>query len=677
MSLTTITVTGSYPAGAGGRLATGFVTFAPTARVVNATGHAIIPQLPIQVPLQLGAFSLPDVVCTDNAGLLPSGWAWQVTEYIDGVPADPYTVDIPSSYGASVDLAQLSPVTPAPTSASFVQLGGQIGGTSTTPEVLAVGITPSGDTTGTADTATIQAEINAASGAGGGTVYLAAGTFTTRLLTLPANVALQGAGSAATAVQLAAAQNTDLIQTAGFSSLTGTDTAATPYGVQVRGLTLDGNKSGQSAGSGNCLAFYAYGCVFEDLVCRNARGVGFWSEWGSASAFLGPNGMESFVAHLKCHDNDGGAMTFIGPHDSQVSDAILVQNSGYESGRVAFSVPTDGRANGSIFRGVHVYGGAYDYGVLAASAGVTFEGCQLEGAQVAQAKVDASQVNFADCRWFWGSSGSNTAKGVVLGDGGHAGLNGLRLTGKIENCSGGAIDLTYATGGSGHYDLLATYVSPYTVPSPAVIGTLAASDYAAITVTNNSGQATGDSVLQMPGAANVGTLTIAGVTIPSVVDQDPLALGFATTHPWAAEANGTQGVYQAGYAYYMRLVGYGMTVSALRIYVGAQSGNICVGVYGSQGSGSSAAPYNLKATTGSIPCPAPGEQAVALTSSVTIARGDWVAIAVDNTGASFLRSAPTTAVTNGAAANQASAFPLPGTADAANGSGTCFWIASP
>lgn len=81
--------------------------------------------------------------------------------------------------------------------------------------------------------------------------------------------------------------------------------------------------------------------------------------------------------------------------------------------------------------------------------------------------------------------------------------------------------------------------------------------------------------------------------------------------------------------------------------------------------------------TGSIPCPAPGMQTLTLTSQVTIDRGGWVAIAADNTTATFLRSAPTTAVTNGTAANQASAFPLPATANAANGSGTVYWIATP
>jgi hypothetical protein len=138
VSLTTITVTGSYPPGAGTGLATGWVEFTPTARIVNATGHTIIPQTPITVQLQVGAVSLPGLVTTDNAGLLPTGWAWQVTEHINDTSPVTYTVNIPSSYGATVDLAQLSPVTPAPTSASFVQLGGDIGGTSTVPLVAKI-----------------------------------------------------------------------------------------------------------------------------------------------------------------------------------------------------------------------------------------------------------------------------------------------------------------------------------------------------------------------------------------------------------------------------------------------------------------------------------------------------------------------------------------------------------
>lgn len=122
MTLTTITVTGSYPAGAGSSVATGYVTFVPSARIVNAAGHTIVPQLPIQVQLQLGAFSLPNVITTDNAGLAPSGWAWQVTENINGVAAEPYYVFIPSSYGETVDLSELTEATPGPVVTAYANL---------------------------------------------------------------------------------------------------------------------------------------------------------------------------------------------------------------------------------------------------------------------------------------------------------------------------------------------------------------------------------------------------------------------------------------------------------------------------------------------------------------------------------------------------------------------------
>jgi hypothetical protein len=89
------TVTGSYPAGAGTGVATGYVTFTPSARIVNAAGHEIIPPLRVQMPLQLGAFSLANVLATDNAGLNPAGWAWQITENINGIPGDTWFAFIP------------------------------------------------------------------------------------------------------------------------------------------------------------------------------------------------------------------------------------------------------------------------------------------------------------------------------------------------------------------------------------------------------------------------------------------------------------------------------------------------------------------------------------------------------------------------------------------------------
>jgi nitrous oxidase accessory protein NosD len=79
----------------------------------------------------------------------------------------------------------------------------------------------------------------------------------------------------------------------------------------------------------------------------------------------------------------------------------------------------------------------------------------------------------------------------------------------------------------------------------------------------------------------------------------------------------------------------GGTVSALRVNVGVQSGNIAVAVYANSGSGLSSTPGTRLATSGSVACPAVGVQDVALGSTVVLAVGDWVAFGCDNATATF------------------------------------------
>lgn len=702
-NLTTIEVTGEFLDTEGNPLS-GTLSFAPPSELVDIN-TAIMYSTPVTVTLDVTGKFTATLIATDNPTLVPAGWGYTVTENVRTQRT--YVIYVPSTLGASVDLSTLVPMptltgTSSTSTVSAVAPGyaalaynNTFTGTNTfdaevtvpTPVNATDAVTkayvdarvpmldPSGDTSGTTDTTAIQNAIDALPAAGG-IITLGAGTFWTKLLTIPSNVSIEGLGSGATVIQLAAGQNTDLIQTTSFSTLTGTDTSSTPHGFGLRGLTLDGNKTAQTSGANNCLSVYGYGYRIQDVVFRNATGWGFWSEWGSASPFLGPDGMEAFILDIKVHDCDGGTLNWIGPHDSQIVNAILIKNSGYTAGTAAFQVPTDGRANGSLFVGVHVYGAAYDYGVLAAAAGVMFADCQFEGAGIAQMKVNASQVIATDCRWFWGNTMANTSRGIVIGDSTHTNINGLRLTGKVENCSAAAIDLTYATGGSNRYDLLATYVSPFAVANPAVLGTPAASDYATILVTDNSGATTSSCLFQIPDGVSVESLSIGGVSIPAITDQDPLGYGWATTVTALSAANGGDSAFAADYAYFQQLVGYGMSTNTLRIYVTASSGNIDVGLYdnGGQTPASTRLPNALQASTGAIPCPAAGLASVTLTSTVTIGRSWYAAVSLDNTTAALLRAAPTGAITAGIAANQASAHPLPATASASSGSGTFFWI---
>lgn len=90
--------------------------------------------------------------------------------------------------------------------------------------------------------------------------------------------------------------------------------------------------------------------------------------------------------------------------------------------------------------------------------------------------------------------------------------------------------------------------------------------------------------------------------------------------------------------YYWRSVGSGY-ITGIALTVGTQSGNISVSVYRNTGRGRSAAPGARRATSGSVPCPAPGYAEVALTAGIYVEVGDWIALSCDNTTATFLRGA--------------------------------------
>jgi hypothetical protein len=108
----------------------------------------------------------------------------------------------------------------------------------------------------------------------------------------------------------------------------------------------------------------------------------------------------------------------------------------------------------------------------------------------------------------------------------------------------------------------------------------------------------------------------------------------------------------------------GGTISKIALEVTTSNGNLSVGVYSNTGVGRSAAPAAQKATSGSVACPAIGVQEIALTGSVRVEPGDWIAISSDSTTAAFrstITAEQTTALGNGICYKQATAHPLPAT----------------
>jgi parallel beta-helix repeat protein len=97
----------------------------------------------------------------------------------------------------------------------------------------------------TDDTAAIQSAIDAAYTAGGGIIYLPAGTYLTSTLTLKHRTKLNGDGPKATRLKLKNGANADVIKN--YVSSNGVEGNA--EFVAVRNLSIDGNKSNQTGTS--------------------------------------------------------------------------------------------------------------------------------------------------------------------------------------------------------------------------------------------------------------------------------------------------------------------------------------------------------------------------------------------------------------------------------------------
>lgn len=189
-------------------------------------------------------------------------------------------------------------------------------------------LAPSGSTTSTADTTNIQALIDAANTAGGGSVKVGPGTFWVNNLVWKTGVYIDGVGGPdATIIKLQNSKNVDVITSYQFSTLTlgGTTGGITSCGI--RNVTIDGNKANNS-GTGIGIRVYGYQFVLENVIIRNCIGLGLYTEW-TQGGIPSPNGqMEAFYHHIRIHDNAGGGWLNRGPHDSQFNKVIISNNVG-------------------------------------------------------------------------------------------------------------------------------------------------------------------------------------------------------------------------------------------------------------------------------------------------------------------------------------------------------------
>lgn len=318
------------------------------------------------------------------------------------------------------------------------------------------------------DTAAIQAKLDAASAAGGGTVILKEGTYVINApLLVDTHVVLKGQGRG-TVIQLANGANCDAIQTKTFTANTGGSALAGEHDFGVQDLVLDGNRANQTATSHGIRIYgRAYRC--SNLVIRNFKGRAFHSEDTSQSTSTGmENSMPAVLENFMFRTCDGEGIYHRGPHDSHISNGFLFETMmGNTGSKAQLNVPSDGYSNGTAFSLLHLWGGYSDYGVYLASSGLRMYNSVVEGGLVAQVWNDASQNQFEKCHFYTGGVNTATAKGMVLGHSGGV-ISGTDLDCVFENCGGGAIDFTY--GGDQNTIRFRHYYFTGTAPSGSTLG---------------------------------------------------------------------------------------------------------------------------------------------------------------------------------------------------------------
>jgi hypothetical protein len=179
----------------------------------------------------------------------------------------------------------------------------------------------SGDPTGATDQATITALENL----GTKIIYFPPGTVWVTGLTKQASTIWQGAGRYETVIELAAGSNADVVQGAGFASLTLSGSTAGIGGWGIRDLTINGNKASQSGTSWG-LRVYGYNFDLTNVSIINTLTGDLYTEWGDYGAPGLDSAMEARYYGLKLSGSSGYGWRNRGPHDSRAWDVTIFSN---------------------------------------------------------------------------------------------------------------------------------------------------------------------------------------------------------------------------------------------------------------------------------------------------------------------------------------------------------------
>jgi len=260
----------------------------------------------------------------------------------------------------------------------------------------------------TDDTAAIQAAIDSIQGTqptGGGSVYFPKGIYrTSTSINIYSDVRLHGDGLTQTYIKpldsATFAANEAVIQTTLFPTTQGTNLwdyyspypAGLTMGVQVRDLTVDGNR----ANVANAGGLYIYGgkWTLKDVGVINTASHGIWTEAGiPVSSTSGDdlhdylNMHESFASNVYISNANQHGWFYRGPNDSSIGD-VQIKTCGWAG---FFQESTGNNSIGNLeVRSLHAY--ACSCGHDAAGAMIEFSNVNAEFVY-----VDASAKNGLRC----------------------------------------------------------------------------------------------------------------------------------------------------------------------------------------------------------------------------------------------------------------------------------------
>ena len=260
----------------------------------------------------------------------------------------------------------------------------------------------------TDDTTAIQNGIDYLNSINGGSLYFPIGTYVTSKLTVYSNIWLIGAG-ASSVIYLKSGSNSDLIYGYNSDALWGTNTTTgvvSKFGLLD--ITLDGNRSGNTTGTGSVVAIYGQALVFNNVYIKNARGYGVRTEYANAGESV--FGMESYYSNIKIDSSGMDGWYNNGPHDSTSIGVIIIDSSlnadyTYSGFNIASKMT-------GLFVGCHAWSRAisyrHQYALKLVSTGCSFSGCQFEGGYDANVYIAGQRNIFDDdCRYYAAKNGFN------------------------------------------------------------------------------------------------------------------------------------------------------------------------------------------------------------------------------------------------------------------------------